>query len=113
MDQEDFRYKVEEIQRLASQAEAEVTSDDHAVRIVAGPGGRIIDLELTQRAFAMSGAELGRKIVETLQQARTKVETELSSSIGRLMGDPNSANLFGGGLDSIKTQFADDKREQR
>ncbi|HEU5127813.1 MAG TPA: YbaB/EbfC family nucleoid-associated protein [Glycomyces sp.] len=74
------------IQRLVAEAEAEVTSENSAVRIVAGPGGQIKEIDLRLEAFGMSGVELGEMIVETLNAAHAEVERELAATISRETG---------------------------
>ena len=59
---------------MVASAEAEVTSENSAVRIVAGPGGQVKEIDLRLEAFAMSGVELGEMIVETLNAAHAEVE---------------------------------------
>lgn len=97
----DMQRRAQEMQRLALEAEAEVVSEDGAVRVVAGPAGNVKVLDLRLNAFNLSGVELGEVVVETINAAEKKAQTELSQEIGRLMG--TSVDAFGGGLGSIDT----------
>lgn len=86
------------IQRLVAAAEAEVTSENSAVRIVAGPGGQIKEIDLRLEAFGMSGVELGEMIVETLNAAHAKVERELAATISRETGLAIAPEDLGGDM---------------
>ncbi|HLU28594.1 MAG TPA: YbaB/EbfC family nucleoid-associated protein [Glycomyces sp.] len=86
------------IQRLVASAEAEVTSENSAVRIVAGPGGQVKEIDLRLEAFAMSGVELGEMIVETLNAAHAEVERELAAMISRETGLAVTPEDIGGDM---------------
>ncbi|MCH7229382.1 YbaB/EbfC family nucleoid-associated protein [Glycomyces sp. L485] len=98
MDQQGNMPDAAAIQRLVAEAEAEAVSDNAAVRVVAGPGGQIKDLDLRHNAFKMSGVELGEMIVETIKAANSAVDRELSEAIGRETGMTLPSDVFGGGM---------------
>ncbi|WP_026928505.1 YbaB/EbfC family nucleoid-associated protein [Glycomyces tenuis] len=77
--------KIARVQRLALEAEAEVVSEDGSVRVVAGPGGQIKELDLRLKAFDLSGVELGALIVATMKAAMQQVERELSAEVNQVM----------------------------
>lgn len=85
-DDEDMQSKVARVQRLALEAEAEAVAEDGTVRVVAGPGGQVKELDLRLKAFQLSGAELGPVIVETMKAAMQQVERELSAEVNQIMG---------------------------
>ncbi|WP_084546469.1 YbaB/EbfC family nucleoid-associated protein [Glycomyces arizonensis] len=89
------------LQRLVAEAEAEATSENSAVRVLAGPGGQIKELDLRPNAFQMSGVELGEMIVETLRAAHTKVERELAVTISRETGMEMTPGDLGGGVPGV------------
>ncbi|MFC4337129.1 YbaB/EbfC family nucleoid-associated protein [Salininema proteolyticum] len=68
-------------QELAQTKTVELTSDDHSIRVVAAPGGGVKELELNHRAYGMSGAELGPRILALLQEAQQRVDDELQDEI--------------------------------
>ncbi|WP_205326019.1 YbaB/EbfC family nucleoid-associated protein [Glycomyces sp. YM15] len=86
MPQEDMSARIAEAQRLAVEAEAEVVSETGAVRVVAGPGGRVKELDLRMSAFEISGVELGEIIAETVRAAGSKLEADLTASINDVLG---------------------------
>lgn len=82
-----MRQGVQQIQEMAARAEAEVVSEDGAVRVVAAPGGAMKELDLRMSAFQLSGVELGEAIVATYKQATSKVEQEIADEAARIMAD--------------------------
>lgn len=97
----DMQRKTGEIQRLAAEAEGEAVSEDGTVRVVAGAGGNIKQLDLRMSAFQLSGIELGEVIVATINAAERKVQADLSAEMARIMGTPAGGDVFGGGLQRI------------
>ncbi|GAB3656135.1 YbaB/EbfC family nucleoid-associated protein [Glycomyces tarimensis] len=83
---DDMRRRAMEVQRIATEAQAEAVSEHGEVLVVASPGGRIKELDLRQSAFQMSGVELGEMIVETIRTANHKLETELTATISGILG---------------------------
>lgn len=67
-------------------ARAESSSEDHAVKVVVGPGGAVIDIEVTNRAARLTAEEIGRLIVEQLDAANTALTRELSERTAALLG---------------------------
>lgn len=82
----DMQDRVREVQRLAAEATGEAVSEGGEVRVVAGTGGSIVELDLRMSAFQISGLELGEMIVETIRAADAKVGDALSASVNALMG---------------------------
>jgi hypothetical protein len=113
MEQPDYREMSREVQRLAQEAEAEVTSDDHAVRMVVGAGGAIKELDISHRASNLSGEALGQSIVETLKRGRIEVDSQLSSAISSILGTAVDPASLGGGLSALEDMNTDDDEEQR
>lgn len=93
---EDMRSRAKEVERIAVEARAEAVSEDGAVRVVAGAGGSIREIDLQLSAFQMSGVELGEAIVETIRAAERRVQTELAAEVGRIMGFEVPSDAFGG-----------------
>ncbi|MEU6857685.1 YbaB/EbfC family nucleoid-associated protein [Glycomyces sp. NPDC046736] len=81
----EMRQRALDIQRMATEAQAEVVSEEGEVRVVSAPGGRVKELDLRLNAFQLSGVELGELIVETLHAADAKVTAELTAAITRSM----------------------------
>ena len=82
-----MRSKVADIQRLATETEAEAVSADGEVRVVAGVSGVVKEIDLRMKAFELSGVELGEVIAETIKSATTKADQELSQQVNSIMGD--------------------------
>lgn len=82
----DMQGRVREVQRLAAETTGEAVSEGGEVRVVAGTGGSIVELDLRMSAFQLSGVELGEIIVETVKAADAKVSEELSAAVSALMG---------------------------
>ena len=81
-----MRQRALDIQRIAVETRSEAVSEEGEVRVVAGPGGSVKELDLRLNAFELSGVELGELIVKTLRAADEKVAAELSAAIERKMG---------------------------
>ncbi|GAB3234581.1 hypothetical protein GCM10027447_31860 [Glycomyces halotolerans] len=86
MDGNEMQGKAQELQRLAMEVEAEAVSENSAVRVLAGPGGRVKELDLRPNAFQMSGLELGEMIAETVRAAGKQVEAEMNTAVNRILG---------------------------
>lgn len=84
---DDMQSRVAEVQRLATETEAEAVSEYGEVRVVAGPSGVIKEIDLRMKAFQLSGVELGEEIVKTIKSATTKADQELSQQVDRIMND--------------------------
>lgn len=82
----DMQERIREVQRLAGEATGEAVSEGGEVRVVAGSGGSVLELDLRMSAFQLSGLELGEVIVETIKAADAKVSQSLTAAIGTLMG---------------------------
>lgn len=82
------------IRAAVAAASTELTSEDHAVTVVVGPGGAVRDLHLSARAFRYSGAELGELVVRTLREADTLLHRELTETLAELTGG-RAVNPFG------------------
>ncbi len=74
------------MREAAADVRAEAQSDDLAVKVIASPGGGIVDMELSHRAFQMSGRELGSTMVEVIGRARIEADQQLSAEVQRIMG---------------------------
>ncbi|GAA2671756.1 MULTISPECIES: YbaB/EbfC family nucleoid-associated protein [Actinoplanes] len=71
------------MREVVTSTSVEHTSDDHAVTVVAGPGGVLRDLSLSSRAFRLTGAELGALVVRTIHEANTLVTAEVAARMPR------------------------------
>jgi DNA-binding protein YbaB len=78
--------RAREIQRIVTEARAEVFSDDYAVKVVVGPGGALLDVELTSRAAKYDGEQLGELIIEQIKRANQQLSADLSAQLDGLMG---------------------------
>jgi len=83
---QDVGNRAREIQRVVTEARAEVYSEDYAVKVVVGPGGALLDVELTSRAAKYDGPELSELIIEQIKQANQQLSAELNAQLDALMG---------------------------
>ncbi|MGV9301068.1 YbaB/EbfC family nucleoid-associated protein [Amycolatopsis sp. NPDC003676] len=60
---------IAQMQEELSALEATATSPDRSVTVVAGPGGSIKDIQVTDAALRRGGAELSGMVMATLHQA--------------------------------------------
>lgn len=89
------------MKNLVEQAEAEAVSEAGMVRIVAGPGGQVKEIDLRNNAFELSGVELGEVIVATMRDAHVKLQRELAETVSRATGLKAKPESFGGGLSPV------------
>ncbi|HEY1177368.1 MAG TPA: YbaB/EbfC family nucleoid-associated protein [Phytomonospora sp.] len=83
---QDIQHRAREIQRIVAEARTEVFSEDYAVKVTVGPGGSVLDIELTSRAAKYNGAELGELILRQIHVAAQQMSVELREQLAELMG---------------------------
>lgn len=92
MDPQAITERARRVREAVAAASTELTSTDHAVTVVVGPGGAVRDLRLSPRAFRHTGAELGDLVVRTLREANLLLRRELTETLteitGGRVGDP-------------------------
>lgn len=67
---------------------ATASSSDRAVTVVAGPGGAVMDIKLTEQALAASSAQaLGSAIMSTLRLAVADAARQQAAVVQRYVGD--------------------------
>ncbi|MCW3817247.1 YbaB/EbfC family nucleoid-associated protein [Micromonospora sp. DR5-3] len=74
------------IREAVAAASTELTSEDHAVTVVVGPGGAVRELHLSSRAFRYPGAELGELVVRTIREANLVLQRDLAETLSELTG---------------------------
>ncbi|MGW5668201.1 YbaB/EbfC family nucleoid-associated protein [Micromonospora sp. NPDC003776] len=74
------------VREAVTAAATELTSDDHAVTVVVGPGGAVRDLQFTARAARYTGAELGALVVRTIREANALLQRDLAETLAELTG---------------------------
>jgi len=94
----DMQDRVKEIQRVAAEIECEALSENGEVRVVAGSGGRIKEIDLRMSAFELSGLELGEIIVGAIGAANRKAEEAVTAAVSSLMSGvlPEETDREGG-----------------
>jgi DNA-binding protein YbaB len=92
----EMQRKAKEIERIAVEARGEAISEDGEVRVVAGAGDTLLEIDLRLKAFELSGVELGELIVRTIDDANQKVQADLAEAVGAIMGLPVSPSMFDG-----------------
>jgi len=79
-----LRTGMDDIQRQLAELQVSADSEDGLIRATVGPRGQLLDLRLDRRIYRdMDAAELGRRIVATVDKAATQAATEVE----RLMAD--------------------------
>jgi DNA-binding protein YbaB len=86
----DINGRIAAVQQMAAELRAEAVSEDGAVRVVAGPGGEVKEIDLRLNAFEMSGLELGELTAATVKRATADADRRLSAEIRGVVG-----GLFG------------------
>ncbi|MFU8851023.1 YbaB/EbfC family nucleoid-associated protein [Micromonospora sp. SL1-18] len=84
MDPQAIAERARRIREAVAAASTELTSEDHAVTVVVGPGGSVRELHLSSRAFRYSGAELGDLVVRTIREANGLLQRDLAETLGEL-----------------------------
>lgn len=82
---EDIRQRTLDIQQSVAEASAEAVSEGGEVRVVAGAGGALKEVDLRLSAFELSGVELGELLVETIRAADRRLSADLEARIRDLM----------------------------
>lgn len=119
---EDQFANVGQMQEQLAEVEASVTSADRAVRVVAGPGGSIKDIQLTAEALRQQPGALSATIMSTLQQAVANAAQKQAGIVDENVGDAfginvseqvleNQAEAFGTSVEELKAQMSDDSAE--
>jgi DNA-binding protein YbaB len=73
-----LRSGMDDMQQRLARLQVTAESDDGLIRATVGPRGQLIDLRLDRRIYRdMDAAELGRKIVSTVEQAAAQVATQV------------------------------------
>ena len=89
------QFQGERLRALVENARAESVSDDHAVRVTVGPGGTVLDVEVTSRAMGRSGNEIGELIVAEIKKANRELAQELNGQMADLLGMQQAAEVAG------------------
>ncbi|MDR7275456.1 YbaB/EbfC family nucleoid-associated protein [Catenuloplanes atrovinosus] len=105
MDRFDVAARLRQVREAVEDAAAEVTSEDHAVTVVAGPGGAVRSVRLSSRAFQLTGAELGEVVVRTIRQANAQVDAEIRATLSGSTPVPPSPSLS-----ELRTQLRQERR---
>lgn len=73
-----LRSGMDDIQRRLAELQVSADSEDGLIRATVGPRGQLLDLRLDRRIYRdMDAAELGRRIVATVDKAASKAATEV------------------------------------
>ncbi|MFF5986302.1 YbaB/EbfC family nucleoid-associated protein [Prauserella flavalba] len=100
-----------QMQSELSELEGVATSADRSVTVVAGPGGAIKDIQLTDRAMAQPPQALSAALLSTLQQAVAESARKQASIVEEHMG--GGLNLTEQVLESQAQLFGKDPEELR
>jgi len=85
--QGDMQNKIAETQRLAAEMTAEAISESGEVRVVAGAGGEVKEIDLRLSAFELSGVELGEMVAATSKAATAAADAALASAVRASLSD--------------------------
>ncbi|MDQ3785732.1 MAG: YbaB/EbfC family nucleoid-associated protein [Actinomycetota bacterium] len=67
--------------------EVSATSPDRSVTVVAGPGGSVLDIRLTEDAMRLGAQRLGATIMSTLQEALADAARQQAGIVQEYVGD--------------------------
>lgn len=77
-----LRSGIDDVQRRLAELQVSADSEDGLIRATVGPRGQLLDLRLDRRIYRdMDAAELGRRIVATVEQAAARAATEVEELV--------------------------------
>jgi len=77
-----LRSGLDDVQRRLTELQVSADSEDGLIRATVGPRGQLLDLRLDRRIYRdMDAAELGRRIVATVEQAAARAATEVEELV--------------------------------
>jgi DNA-binding protein YbaB len=82
--------RFEQLAEMRSELESlqvSATSADRSVTVVAGPGGSVLDVRLTEDALRLGAARLGATIMSTLQDAIAEAARQQAGIVQEYVGD--------------------------
>ncbi|WP_007023254.1 YbaB/EbfC family nucleoid-associated protein [Saccharomonospora iraqiensis] len=94
--------------------EATASSADRAITVVAGPGGSVKDIQLTDKALTRSPQELSSSIMSTLQEAVAEAARKQATIVDEHMGGElnttdqvveTQAQLFGTSPEDLRARM--------
>lgn len=100
-----------QMQSEISELQGVATSADRSVTVVAGPGGAIKDIQLTDKAMAQPPQALSATLLSTVQQAVAESARKQAAIVEEHMG--GGLNLTDQVLDSQARLFGKDPEELR
>lgn len=109
---------VGQMQSEIAALEASATSGDHSVTVVAGAGGAIKDIQLTDKALSRSPEALSATLLSTIQQAVAEAARKQAGIVDDLMGGELNvadqvieaqAQLFGTSPEELRERMAQDR----
>ena len=68
--------------------EVTVTSPDHAVTVVTGPGGAVLDVRFTEDALRLGPEQLGAVVMSTLREAVADAARQQAGIVEEFAGGP-------------------------
>ncbi|WP_019818450.1 YbaB/EbfC family nucleoid-associated protein [Saccharomonospora saliphila] len=105
---------VGQMQSELAELEAHVSSADRSVTVVAGPGGSVKDIQLTDKALTRTPQELSSSIMSTLQEAVAEAARKQATIVDDHMGGQlnttdqvieTQAQLFGTSPDDLRARM--------
>jgi DNA-binding protein YbaB len=111
--------QVGEMQQELEELEVTATSPDRTITVVAGPGGAIRNIQLTDKAMGQSAQALASALLSTVQQAvaesARKQAAIVDEHVGGQMGLTDQvlqtqAQLFGTSPEELRSQLEHERR---
>lgn len=109
---------LEQMQEEITQLKAVATSADRSITVVAGPGGAINDIQLTDAALKQPPQALSTALMSTLQQAVAEAARKQVEVVEGHLGDDlnltdqvleTQAQLFGTTPEALKAQLSEQR----
>ncbi|PRX43931.1 YbaB/EbfC DNA-binding family protein [Prauserella shujinwangii] len=111
-----------QMQRQIADLEAVATSPDRSITVVAGPGGSVKDIKLTEAALAQQPQALSSALLSTLQQAVAEAARKQAGIVEEHVGDDmhltdqvleTQAQLFGTSPEELRERTEEERPARR
>ncbi|WP_216210504.1 YbaB/EbfC family nucleoid-associated protein [Amycolatopsis aidingensis] len=113
---------IADMQGELSQLEAAASSPDRSVTVVAGPGGSVKDIRLTEAALRQRPEALAQTLMSTLQEAVAESARKQAGIVDAHMGDDlqlteqvleTQAEVLGTSVEELRSRMAEAAPTQR
>jgi DNA-binding protein YbaB len=82
---QDVRSRIEAVQREVQTVRVTVEDPEGLVRLTAGPGGAVEELEIADRAYRLSAEELAELVTRTMKEGTARAEERVRGIAADIM----------------------------